>query len=193
MPRFKTLQLKITLLETKPSIWRRIVIPAGFNFYQLHRAIQAAFGWENSHLFEFGKHGLNDPDGIGIPNDEMPVKDARRVKLSTIFRKVNDKYTYVYDFGDHWQHQVVLEEITDKEIYTAYCIGGKNECPPEDVGNIRGYQAMVDTFTHGTTAEKRSYRQWLGLRSNEDWDPTYYNQREVNKRMALVAPEDWMF
>lgn len=185
-----TLKLKITLLGTKPTVWRRILIPAEFNFHQLHMAIQAAFGWENSHLFEFSKNGLMEPEGlrIGYPDDEIETIDAKEVLLHSVFRQKGDEFKYIYDFGDHWDHRIKVEEILQEELYTPNCITEKNECPPEDVGGIRGYQEMIQTFLVGPATKKINYRMWLGLAAGKDWDPTYYSQREINKRMALISP-----
>lgn len=193
--RFNTLTLKATLRYSNPAIWRRILIPAGFNCYQLHLALQAAFGWENSHLFQFGKNGLGNDDGgsIGIPDDEFPVKDARKVAIKTLFKNPGDQLVYVYDFGDHWQHDLELEAASNMELYSAFCDGGQNECPPEDVGGMHGYEELVKTFQSGTAAAKREYREWLGMGPKENWDPKRYSQREVNKRMALIAPESSTF
>ena len=189
MNQFKAFQFKITLLDTKPAVWRRIVIPTVFSFHEFHSAIQAAFGWENSHLFEFSKNGLIDPEGggIGYEDEETGSIDANGIPLDSIFRKVGDQFKYIYDFGDYWDHQVVLEKIMVKEMYVPHCLTGKNECPPEDVGGVHGYREMVRVFAEGPASEKASYRRWLGLRAGEDWDPTYYSQRETNKRMSLLT------
>ena len=189
MNQISVFKFKVTLLDTKPAVWRRIVIPAACSCYEFHMAIQAAFGWENSHLFEFSKNGLIDPEegGIGYENEETGSIDAAGVPLTSIFRKVGDRFKYIYDFGDYWDHRVVLEEILEMEVYVPYCIGGKNECPPEDVGGVHGYRELLRIFAEGSPSEKAGYRKWLGLRAGEDWNPTYYSQRETNKRMSLLG------
>jgi hypothetical protein len=168
-----------------------LVVPADYNFYQLHLAIQSAFGWQNSHLFQFGKTGLSDKEAIGIPDpyDEMIVHEAKDILLNTIFKKKGDKYKYVYDFGDHWQHLILLESTLDKEPEWSVCLNGENECPPEDVGGTSGYDAMVKCFAAGPENEKKEYRTWLGLKPKENWNPIYFSAREANKRLALVYPE----
>lgn len=190
---FVTLTLKATLFDSNPLVWRRLLIPSKFNFFQLHLALQAAFGWENYHLFQFGKNGLADKDGIGIPNDDYPIRDAREIPLESIFSRRGERVVYVYDFGDHWKHLLELESISDKELHTAFCEDGANECPPEDVGSMTGYQEMIKVFASGTEAEKKEYRDWLGMPANRNWDPAHYDQREVNKRMALLTPENLTF
>jgi len=82
---------------------------------------------------------------------------------------------------------------SNMELYAAFCDGGQNECPPEDVGGIPGYEELVKTFRSGTEVAKREYREWLDMGPKKNWDPKRYNQREVDKRMALVAPESSTF
>lgn len=190
---FNTLQLKVTLLETNPLVWREIWLPATHSFYQLHLAVQAAFGWENSHLFQFCKNGMSDEYSIGIPNDDFVVTDARKVKLNKMIRKPGDRLTYIYDFGDHWEHQIDLEAVTNNEAHIALCVNGAAECPPENVGGIGGYERMLEELGSGTREERKQYRDWLGLSANQKWNPEYYNQREVNKRMYLLSPEKFTF
>jgi hypothetical protein len=152
--------------------------------------IQAAFGWENSHLFHFSKNGLMDKIGIGIPDPtgETEVLEAEDILVSTIFKKKKDRQVYIYDFGDYWEHEVVLEAIKVKEPVGIVCLDGENECPPEDVGGIHGYGEMVECFAHGTEKEKKEYRTWLGLKQKENWDPGYFSLRETNKRLIFTLP-----
>ena len=189
----KALQLHISLKDSSPLIWRSLVVPENYSFYNLHMAIQAAFGWENAHLFQFSKTGLMSKESIGIPHEESDIllQDARSVSIKTIFKKKGDKYAYTYDFGDDWVHQIQLESIESKELYCAVCIDGKNECPPEDVGGIHGYMAMVACFATGTKKEQKEFIDWLGLDAKEIWNASWFNLREVNKRLSLVKPVDF--
>ena len=182
------LQFHISIKNTKPLIWRRLIVPAGFNFYQLHLAIQGAFGWKNSHLFHFTKTGLSDKDGIGMPDpgDETKVHEAKDILISSIFKTKGDKQIYIYDFGDYWEHIVVQESIDDKEADSPVCVEGENECPPEDVGGVRGYEQMAECFVSGTEKENKEYKGWLGLKPKENWDPGYFNLRETNTRLARI-------
>jgi hypothetical protein len=184
-------QFHISIKDIKPMIWRRLVVPSNSNFFELHLAIQGAFGWENCHLFQFGKTGLMDKEGIGMPDpaDEAKIYEAKDVELSTVFKKKKDAQVYIYDFGDHWLHEVVLESIVDTEPAGFICTAGENECPPEDVGGIYGYSSMTTCFASGTEKEKKEYRQWLGLKPKENWDPAYFSLRETNKRLVLIFQE----
>jgi hypothetical protein len=182
----------IELSESSPLVWRRIVIPAEHNLYQLHMALQGAFGWENSHLFQFCENELSDPVGYGIPSDldeetNTKVFEAKKTKISKIFKTHGKEYHYVYDFGDHWRHGIKLEKIEAKEMAGPYCLGGQGACPPEDVGGMHGYQEMLKVFEKpGAAKEKKQFREWLGLVEGEKWDARFCSIREINKRLCLL-------
>ncbi|RFM30902.1 plasmid pRiA4b ORF-3 family protein [Chitinophaga silvisoli] len=181
----------ITLLESDPLVWRQIVVPADYTFYQLHMTIQAAFGWENNHLFQFSQTGLMDKICYGLPGDdidpEITTIDARKTKVSRIFKKEGQTYCYVYDFGDEWNHKILLEGIEAKDMNGPYCLDGGGACPPEDVGGLSGYYEMVKILKTKNHPEKAEYIQWLGLVSGEKWDEKLCSIRETNKRLLLLA------
>src|SRR5688572_21683756 len=119
-------QFYIELQESKPLVWRRIIVPADYTFYQLHMAIQGAFGWENCHLFSFSKHGHLDKVSYGIPDPhnqdrELIVKDAAKSLIGEVFKKEGQFYIYVYDFGDGWKHTVEFEKSAPDKIARPYC------------------------------------------------------------------------
>jgi len=180
----------IKLEETEPEVWRRIVVPTDYTFYQLHKAIQGAFGWENSHLFQFSQSGLMDKICYGYAGDdidpEITTIDARKTRISKIFKKAGQTYCYIYDFGDGWTHQILLEKIEQKDMYVPYCLDGSGACPPEDVGGISGYYEMVKILKKKQHPEKDSYIQWLGLVEGEKWDAEFCSIREINKRLVLL-------
>lgn len=184
-----TLQFSVKLLNTDPLVWRRIIVPFDYCFYQLHLAIQGAFGWENCHLFQFCEHDILDKNGIGIPNDDvegLSVMDAKAMKVKNIFKNKGGRYTYIYDYGDNWQHEVTLEKALDEEIISPFCMDGAGMCPPEDVGGINGYKKMLEVFASPFYPEQESYRQWLDMEPDELWNPGYFKVREANKRLALL-------
>jgi len=121
-------QLKITLIDTKPPIWRRIIVESNVKLPDLHKIIQTTMGWSNSHLHEFSINGLNysPPD----EENEMEYIDYRKVKLDKLFDTVGDKFNYIYDFGDDWNHKIVIEDILPLEKGKKYplCIAGKRRC-----------------------------------------------------------------
>ena len=180
----------IELLESDPLVWRRIAVSADLTFYQLHMAIQGAFGWENHHLFQFSESGFSDKICYGYPGNDLDSDtvtiDAGKTKMRRILRKVGQTYTYIYDFGDGWEHRLTLEKIEAKDITAPYCLEGSGACPPEDVGGMHGYQMMVEVLKKRHHPEKASYIEWLGLVAGEKWDAKFCSLREVNKRLGLM-------
>ncbi len=180
-------QFKIKLEGTsKPPVWRKLLVPQNYSFYQLHMAIQGAFGWENAHLFEF-VDGFSDGASIGINFDdgwdEEEKEDAHETRVDEVFRQEKQKLHYNYDFGDDWTHLLILEKITDDKLIHARCLGGKGACPPEDCGGIWGYYAMVDAINDPKNPEHKDMRDWLGMKKNEDWDVNEFSVEEANQRM----------
>ena len=144
-------QLKVTLLGTSPPIWRRLLVPADMTLAQLHDVLQAAMGWEDGYMHEFSVGQRR----IGRPNPEdrlmgMPsVENERTVRLSGILGRVGSKAIYTYDFGDSWEHSLVLEKRLPVDPNTAYpvCTDGQLACPPEDCGGIPGFYDLIEALT----------------------------------------------
>jgi hypothetical protein len=136
-------QLKVTLRDSHPAIGRRIQVADAILLPHLHGVLQLAMGWTNSHLhsFQVGKLMFAEPS----PEDFFPVIDYRSVRLNQIAPSVKDRFVYLYDFGDSWEHDVVVEEILPAEKGTRYprCLDGQRACPPEDVGGVWGYADFV--------------------------------------------------
>jgi hypothetical protein len=133
-------QFKIELLHiSEPPVWRRLIIPEGFSFFNFHRCIQIAFGWGNCRLFLFSPKGHQSTPIITIPNpewDEGPVQDCRKVALSNIFNLTGQTFTYLYDFGDDWIHSIILEGINQEKIIQASCLSGEGVFLPRIVADL---------------------------------------------------------
>lgn len=175
-------QLKITLKGIRPPVWRRIQVPAGYNFNELHFAIQDAMGWDSSHLHGFEitspKNGLREL--IGPPEDDMmgrEILNEEKKKLSQYFGKGTEKAVYVYDYGDDWIHEIKLEKILPMEKGASYpvCIAGKRACPPEDAGGVYGYLHMLEVLADPRSEEYEDIAEWVG----EDFDPERFSPAEV--------------
>jgi hypothetical protein len=153
-------------------------------------AIQGAFGWENSHLFQFCENDLTDRVGYGVPYDQdsgAEIIDARKTRISKVFKSPGQQYCYIYDFGDYWKHKVIFERAEDKDMDFPFCLEGKGACPPEDVGGIHGYNEMLGTLKDTGSEEAKDFRMWLGLCDGELWDANFCSVREVNKRLCLLG------
>ena len=183
-------QLKVSLDgSSKPPIWRKLLVPDNFTFMDLHESIQAAMGWENAHLFSFSHPGpFGEGDQIGIPFEDdwmdMEVLDARTIKLREHLHKPKQKMHYEYDFGDGWQHTIMVEDITDDKLLAPQCLKGKGACPPEDCGGIWGYYNLVETVNNPKNPDYEDMREWLGLEKGEKWDVEAFNIEECRWRLS---------
>lgn len=153
--------------------------------------IQSAFGWNNYHLYQFSKSGYSSKQSIGIVQEDndndffMGRKelDASQVRLSEIFQLAGQKYTYIYDFGDDWTHQITLEAIFSDTILNAELIAGKGACPPEDCGGIWGYAQLKEILSDRKHPEYKEMKQWLGLRPKQDWDADFFDLEQQQKEV----------
>lgn len=174
-------QFQITLKEIKPKIWRRIQVPSGYNFWDLHVAIQDAMGWQDYHLNQFTI--INPKTGkkefIGIPDDEdfEKIIPGNKAKISKYFVFPKDKANYEYDFGDGWEHEVILEKVLPVIEGSKYpqCIAGERACPPEDCGGIYGYENLLEIIRDPKHKEYKETIEWLG----KEFDPEDFDSKSV--------------
>jgi len=179
----------IELDGSNPLAWRKIAVPSTYFLNKLHLAIQGAFGWENSHLFEFCVRASPALMRYGILDDLDPdpeVLDARKTKMSKLFKEVGQRSEYIYDFGDYWKHRITLEKVDSEDLARPYCLEGVGACPPEDAVGIHGYDQMLEAVKSPKSDEAKEYREWLGLTKGEQWDPAFCSVRLVNKRLCLI-------
>lgn len=186
-------QFKVKLEGTsKPVVWRKLLVPETYTFYQLHLTIQAAFGWYNAHLFEFSD-GFTEGINIGLPAeddwDDIEKEDAQGVKLNSVFKQEKQKLHYIYDFGDDWMHLITLEKIIDERILQARCLDGKGACPPEDCGGIPGYYMLVEAVNDPENPDYEDMREWLGMEEEEAWDVNEFSLQEAHLRMMQYLQE----
>lgn len=187
------LQLKITLAGSRPSIWRKILMPANSTFFTLHVALQDAFGWIDVHLHQFHttepyRRSSTYKNIIGFPMPEMDemkdVLDERKVKLSEWLKIPKSKVWYEYDFGDTWMHEVKVEKIVpfDSKIRYPHLVDGEMACPPEDCGGLGGYYELLETLKNPKNEGHGDMLEWLGIESAADFDPTHFDQEDVKFR-----------
>ena len=172
------LQLKVSLRDSKPSIWRRIQVKDNITFHKLHEIIQIVMGWANYHLYDFqvNEQRFSLPDKDWDEN----VIPSKKIKLNIL--KEKQKLDYTYDFGDCWEHQILVEKIEPDEMGLPHpvCIKGKFACPPEDCGGIGGYYHLLDVKQNKNHPEyEHLIKEWLG----EDFDPDNFNIEDINKEL----------
>jgi hypothetical protein len=185
-------QFKIQLAHiSKPTVWRRVLVPEHFSFEKFHRVIQAAFGWGNYHLYQFSPTGYGSQPQIGIPDDsgwsDEEIINSKKIKLSEIFNTPKQKFTYIYDFGDAWTHKIELEQIKEQVAKKASLLEGKSACPPEDCGGPWGYTNLLKILADPEHEEYEDMREWLGLDDDdEEWQVNYFNFEEAKEDVASV-------
>jgi hypothetical protein len=179
-------QLKITLQDIKPPIWRRVLVDGTSPLDNVHEVIQAAFGWWNYHLHEFEvdgtAYGVPDPDDDWGP----PVNDERKVRLDTVAHK-GSRIEYIYDFGDHWRHKISVEKVLPADPTTTVpaCIDGRRACPPEDCGGTWGYKDLLEILADPTHPEHAERQEWLGRPfDTEAFDPAEFEDNLRNQHLA---------
>lgn len=179
-------QLKVTLRETKPPIWRRILVDGSDTLDKVHEAIQAAFGWWGYHLHEFevgrARYGVPDPD------DDWgePTQDERRTRLDAIADE-GTSFRYTYDFGDGWDHRVVVEKVLPAatEVALPTCVDGRRACPPEDCGGPWGYQELLAILADPDHPEHLERLEWLERPLDpEAFDPNDFTENLRNLRLT---------
>jgi hypothetical protein len=179
-------RLKTTLRNIRPAIWRRLEVPGDLSLFELHRVLQGAMGWSDSHLHQFIHRGTY----YGAPDREYgtPTVSERHTRLADLLGRPKDRFVYEYDFGDSWEHDVVLEEIHDAQPGVRYprVTAGKRACPPDDVGGYSGYAEFVAAITDPSHDEHDSMLTWIGGRFDpEQFDLLVANDR-VPKRRTLA-------
>jgi hypothetical protein len=179
-------QLKVTLLGTRPPIWRRLLVPAALTLEQLHDVLQLAMGWQNSHLhdFQIGRKTFGAPDPFGSFAGIPTTANENAARLFNVLGKAGAKAMYNYDFGDSWQHGITVEKVLPPEPGRAYpvCIDGERHCPPEDCGGVPGFYSLLETIGDPENDEYEEIMEWL----DGDFDPEAFSVDEVNHRLAYL-------
>lgn len=175
-------QLKITLKDSKPPIWRRVQVASDISLAKLHAVIQVAMGWSNSHLHQFivGETYYGQPD----PEWDWEVKSERTGRLSQVAPAPKDRFTYEYDFGDGWEHEVLVEEVLPAKAGMRYpvCLAGKRACPPGDCGGIWGYAEFLKAIRDRTHPDHEEMLDWIG----GEFEPEAFDLPAVNRELREI-------
>ena len=176
-------QIKITLNQIRPPIWRRVQGADETSFAMLHQITQMAMGWDDYHLHEFEVAGqrigpqIEDDFYGGSAFDEIDVK------LCDVIQGENAKLKYTYDFGDGWEHTLTIEKIVSPEPEVSYpiCLKGKRACPPEDCGGPWGYHGLLEAQKHPGDPKHQELLEWA-----EDFDPELFDLDAINDRLESL-------
>lgn len=196
---------RVHLTGIKPQIWRRIQMPQDSNFEDLHLVIQTAFSWANSHCHHFRIKNPKTGDTDIIKNPEQSGVDfmwqrfmnlggkkpflEEAIKISDYFTKPQDFAKYLYDFGDKWEHYVVLEEIVPAKPDKVYprCVNGKRSAPPDDIGGIPGYEDFLKIISNPNHKEYKERMQWLCEIGKGDFGPEKFDITATNNAIYYRA------
>jgi len=183
-PAAKAIQFKVALRYIRPSIWRRVVLPANFTLGQLHDVIQITMGWYNCHMhaFRVPRRGFGPPlreFGSGLDTAE----NENMAFVGAVLVRKGQKLLYEYDFGDGWEHEIVVEKMLPIDPQTNYpvCLAGARACPPEDCGSFPGYMNILEALkAPKKTAEQKELLEWL----EDGYDPERFDMDAVNRQLG---------
>jgi hypothetical protein len=171
-------RLKVALRGIRPPVWRRLLVPGRMTLGGLHHVIQAAMGWDDAHLHAFDIAGREYSD----PHDVDDAADEERLTVNGVLRSGVSRFTYTYDFGDDWEHAIVIEgkqPLVDGRRYPA-CVAGKRNCPPEDCGGCWGYQHLLAILADPAHPRRQEWAELIG----EDFDPEAFSVEAADARVA---------
>lgn len=177
-------QIKVTLMGSDPPVWRRLLVPGDLTLEQLHRVLQAAMGWQDCHLHEFfiGKQRFGTPDPMERAFGGSRTASERTARLFEVLGRARAKAVYTYDFGDSWEHAVVVEKCLAGESGRDYpvCVAGERCGPPEDCGGLPGFYNLLEAMRDPEHEQHEELVEWLGYR----FDPEAFSVDEVNRRLG---------
>ena len=170
--------IKITLLGTRPPVWRRILVDRDVTLRQFHLILQAVMGWEDSHLHQFGlpKQGKRSSQ----PGFGTKIVNEARTTIGDVIGVPGERLLYEYDFGDGWQHELLLEEVLlGDEPFQQMCVAGERCCPPEDCGGPQRFAELLEAVADADHPDHEDVCAWLG-----DFAPESFSKEEINRRLA---------
>jgi hypothetical protein len=175
------ISLKITLRSIKPPIWRRILVPGRMTLGDLHVAIQVVMGWQNGHLHAFDVGGERYGER-GVMDDCL---DEDSKTLNALVKAEVSRFRYIYDFGDDWEHDILIEKAPPKVPgVTAFpaCVAGARHCPPEDCGGPFGYEDLLEVLKNPDHPNHTEQCEWLGA----DFDPEAFSVAAADTTLGEV-------
>lgn len=186
----KFYSLNIKLVGSKPKIWRTVCVNGSVTFYKLHHILQIVMRWENYHLFEFKVNDINivfETEDYSISEGD---RNCKKITLGEIISNGIMEFYYKYDFGDSWLHYITIEETSVEEVQnidTPVVLSGENQCPPEDVGGIKGYYKFLENiFFEDHDNIEYDWREWISekkISHPEGYMPLSYDIKSVNEEL----------
>ena len=188
----KAFQLKITIKDTHPPIWRRVIVPAGLSFNQLTVVLNTAMGWSGYHLSSYTFQSFHVefedcPDESFSAWNSNEILDASEYIIDDYVEQVKS-FTYIYDFGDYWDHQVHVEKVTD-DYENSYptVIKFKGGCPKEDCGGVWGYEELIRILGNPDDPEHEEMMEWSGGHAENEFDQEFVNKKLAKLKLSEEA------
>jgi hypothetical protein len=177
------LQLKISLRDLRPPVWRRLEVPASMTLERLHTVLQIAFGWTDSHLH---RYEASSAAGVGSHHGGRVLEGPalRRTRLDRLAAAPGDRLLYVYDFGDDWEHLIEIEKRRPADPRQRYprCTGGRRAGPPEDCGGVPGFAALCDALADPAHPDHADTVAW----APPGYDPAHFDRSRVDAALARL-------
>ncbi len=184
MAKKQVYQFKVTLRGLRPPVWRRFQVADDLTFFELHHVVQQVMGWYGGHLHLFDLGGFHIADAELLAEGWNDGADEQKARLKRYIKQPGQKLRYEYDFGDDWEHELLLEKILPAEADVHYprCLKGKRACPPEDCGGVWGYADLLAAMVDENHPEREMYEEWL----EDEFDPEAFDLEAVNEILAQM-------
>lgn len=194
----RTLRVSAVLAYTDPPIWRRFDLASDLRLDELHRVLQEAFEWQGGHLHQFSGEGRIWEDGSAAgfgpsPFGESPAPEPEsKTRLGQVLAAVGDRLEYVYDFGDSWEHVLVLEEIVEPApgAPRARVVDGDRAAPLEDCGGVPGYEELITALAEPEKPDHTHLAEWyvdMYGGSPADFDPAHFDVEVLDRAVRRVV------
>lgn len=182
-----TYRVRVTLTDAIPPIWRMLEVPGDITLARLHDVIQTAFGWTDMHMHMF----RTDFGDFGTPDPEFGCRSEKPVTLEQVVAAPGAKLSYIYDFGDDWAHDLVVEAVAarldaDTDAGRPRCIDGGRAAPPEDCGGIFGYEDLLETLADHNNPDHANVLEWLGINSADAFAPEEFDVDAVDSSLRRL-------
>jgi Plasmid pRiA4b ORF-3-like protein len=176
--------IRIELVDTLPLIWREVEAPVSITLETLHMVIQGVMNWTNSHLWEFtlGRQRFGPPFDNGW--DDEPKRNAAEVPLSGLLKSRKTVIEYLYDFGDSWEHRIIVTKVRPAESGGSYprYAGGENNAPPDDCGGLPGFYNALEALAGEQHPDHAEVMEWFGAYDEKEIDVS-----RIHKSLAKLA------
>jgi hypothetical protein len=184
-------EIQVTLLGTRPPVWRRILVPGNLTLGRLHAVLQIAMGWPGGHMHQFRIGGKRYGDMADEMDDGESLFDGDQDDLTVgrAFKTPRPKVIYEYDFGDSWEHELKVVKVHPPEAAPGFgpeCVAGERACPPEDCGGIPGYEHLLEVLADPQHEEHKDLSAWVAETVEGPFDPGRFDRAAVNRDLQRL-------